>query len=904
MKNQVVHPTHYFSEVINICGNEYTIHSLKKAEQFFQADFSFLPYSVRLVIESQLRAYANGHLSTNQLDDVMESVKSHRESVSIPYYPSRVVIQDYTGVPLLTDLAALREAIKEDGGHPQLVNPVVQTDIVVDHSIQVDSSRSFESLTINMNREYERNKERYQFLKWGEQTFENVRIFPPGSGIIHQINLEFLASLIKINDKEKGKEIIPDSVIGTDSHTTMINALGILGWGVGGIEAESVMLGYPVTLPIPSVVGVELEGELRPGVTTTDLVLTLTELLRNEGVVNQFVEFFGNGVQSLKLPERATIANMAPEFGATCAYFPIDDETFSYLRETGRDEALIEIAKEYYDYQGLVYREEGVVPTYQKKITVKLSEVVPSVAGPKRPQDRVGIHQLKSSFEHHVKETYGVTTERLENSDVDSITHGSLLIAAITSCTNTSNPSVIIAAGLLARNAYNKGLSVPSYVKTSFSPGSKVVSDYLNAAGLTFYLDQLGFQNTGYGCMTCSGSSGPLEESIEERVERDELIAASVLSGNRNFEGRIHPLIKANYLASPPLVIAYALTGRMNVDLESEPIGLTPDGEPVFMKDVWPSHLEVKQIMDEVIGSQLYQKAYKNEALIDKRWSEISQETSLLYPWDAQSTYIRKPTYLEQTSESTHSTINGARVLALLGDSITTDHISPGGKIGNDNPAGIYLASLGVSPRDFDTFGARRGNHEVMKRGTFSNVRLRNELVPGREGGVTTHVPSGDVMSIYEAAMRYEQDQTPLLIIAGKEYGSGSSRDWAAKGTALLGVRAVLAESFERIHRSNLINMGVLPLQFKDNENRSTLGLTGKEVYHFTIPAHLDKQSIISVEAIGENERVTSFDVVVRIDTEDELEFYQSGGILQHVFTSLLTANAHTVGGSHEGKKS
>lgn len=887
--NHVVDDRNKFLEKLTIKDKVFYIHSLPKAENYFKTDFSSLPYSIQLIIESQLRLYNHGQINLPELEQVITSILNNEENTAVSYYPTRVVIQDYTGVPVLVDLATLRDTVEDMGGDARTVNPVVQTDIVIDHSIQVDVSNNEKSLEFNTDIEYNRNLERYKLLRWGEENLENVRIFPSGSGIIHQINLEFLATLVR-KDPHNKNILIPDSVIGTDSHTTMINALGILGWGVGGIEAESVMLGQSLKISVPPVVGVKLIGDLNPGITTTDLVLTITKELRRVGVVNHFVEFFGEGVDSLKLAERATISNMAPEFGATCAYFPIDQETIEYLKQTGREEELVHQVYHYYNVQGLLKQENHPQKKYDKEIEINLQDIVPSLAGPKRPQDRVPVPELKTSFNEYLKESNSLTVKD-SNVDNNSITNGSILIAAITSCTNTSNPTVMVAAGLLARNAYKMGLTIPSYVKTSFSPGSKVVSDYLSKAGLTPYLDYLGFHVVGYGCMTCSGSSGPLNQKLENTVKDKNLTVASVLSGNRNFEGRIHPLIKANYLASPPLVIAYAIAGKVDINLDKEAIGFTDTGIPVYLKDIWPSKEEIDNTIGEFVTPSLYKDRYDEKSLHDYRWKGISQQQQVLYNWDETSTYIKKPNYFSVESNKNALNITAARALAILGDSITTDHISPGGRIGLETPAGKYLSKHGVEYKDFNTFGSRRGNHEVIKRGTFGNVRLKNKMAPGLEGGFTMHQPSQEIMSIYSAAMNYETENTPLLILAGKEYGSGSSRDSAAKGTASLGVRAVIAESFERIHRSNLINMGVLPLTFANNENVESLYLDGSEKFNFVIPTKLNSEIPIEVTAVKTDGTQLVFNVFPQVDTKEEEQSFFDGGILHSVLKKLLLEN-------------
>lgn len=879
-----------FSKIIEFGGMKYKIWSLKDAGKYFSIHISKLPYSTRVLFESQIRASSQGKVSFNKLKRIASSIQA-QESITVSYYPHRIIVQDYTGVPALVDLAALRDAVKELEGDPDFINPVVQTDIIVDHSIQVDESGNNNAFLFNTLREYERNEERYTLLKWAEHEFKNVRVFPPGSGIIHQINLEYLSNPVIVKKDVEIPEIIPDSVIGTDSHTTMVNSLGILGWGVGGLEAEAVMLGYPLNFPIPKVVGVELTGHLMEGVTTTDLVLTLTKKLREVGVVNQFVEFYGEGIKQLTTSERAIISNMAPEFGATCAFFPVDEQTMDYFRETGRDEQIIQLAENYFKTQGLFYQDGAEVPAYHRVIPFNLTTVNPSVSGPSRPQDRISISELKNVFKHELTNTYHINPNdksiEMNIKQKPNLSHGSIAIAAITSCTNTSNPALMIAAGLIARNAFLEGLEVPSYVKCSFSPGSRVVTDYLDSAGLSQYLEKIGFYLTGYGCMTCSGSSGPLELSVEEAIKDNNLIVASILSGNRNFEGRIHPLVKANFLASPPLVVAYALYGRIDINLDEEPIGIGREGKAIYLKDIWPSSDEINRIMKKEIVPELYINRYKSDQIIDGRWSQVKQVEGKLFSWNDDSTYIKRPTYIGKQKDVL-STIQGGRVLAILEDNISTDHISPGGMIGLDTPAGKYLTSYGVSPKKFNTYGSRRGNHEVIVRGTFGNLRLKNKMVSEIEGGFTVHQPSKKVMTIFEAAEKYQLDQIPLIILAGKEYGVGSSRDSAAKGTSLLGVRAVIAESFERIHRSNLINMGVLPLQFQTGEGWRQLSLDGSETYSFTIPDEISNKQSIKITATKDSGNETTFYVMPLLETEEEVENYKNGGILQTVIKKVI----------------
>jgi aconitate hydratase len=820
----------------------------------------------------------------------------------INFMPARVLLQDFTGVPAVVDLAAMREAMRQMGGDPSKINPLLPAELVIDHSVQVDKFGAADAFAFNAELEFHRNIERYSFLRWGQQAFANFKVVPPDTGIVHQVNLEYLARVVFAVEHNGQHVAYPDTLVGTDSHTTMINGLGVVGWGVGGIEAEAAMLGQPLSMLIPDVVGFKLRGKLAPGATATDLVLTVTEMLRKKGVVGKFVEFYGPGISSLSLPDRATIANMAPEYGATIGFFPVDEETLAYLRFSGRAESLVRLVEAYCKEQGLFRTDATLDPVFSDTLELNLADVVPTLAGPKRPQDRVPVKELKSAFRRSltapVKERgYGLSEADLKreaevrsNGTAEKITHGAVVIAAITSCTNTSNPSVMLGAGLLAKKAVDAGLKVKPYVKTSLAPGSKVVTEYLNASGLMPYLEQLNFHLVGYGCTTCIGNSGPLPEAVEKAVREGNLVASAVLSGNRNFEGRVHPTVKANFLASPPLVVAYALAGTTDIDLASEPLGNGKDGRPVFLRDIWPTPQEVETTMRRAITSEMYSKSYAEVFSGDRRWQGLQVPQGDLYVWDAASTYIKHPPYFESlpAQPGALQDIRGARVLVRLGDSITTDHISPAGSIKPDSPAGKYLIERGVKPADFNSYGARRGNHEVMMRGTFANVRLRNELVPGVEGGVTVHLPDKTQMPIYDAAMRYKQDGVPLVVLAGKEYGSGSSRDWAAKGTLLLGVRAVIAESFERIHRSNLVGMGVLPLELLPGETRDSLGLTGFEVLDVEGVATLEPRKKLTVRVHGEGGGTKSFQVVARVDTPVELEYYRHGGILQYVLRSLL----------------
>ncbi len=878
------------------------LYRLSRLEDLGLGRISQLPYSIRVLLEAVLRT-CDGFAVTE--DDVKNLAAWNAESpalTEIPFKPARVVLQDFTGVPAVVDLAAMRSAMKQLGGDPNKINPLIPVDLVIDHSVQVDRFGSPDALQMNVELEFLRNRERYEFLRWGQQAFSNFRVIPPNVGIVHQVNLEYLARVVFSTDTESGAVAYPDTLVGTDSHTTMINGLGILGWGVGGIEAEAVMLGQPLYMLMPSVVGFELKGQLREGATATDLVLTVTEILRKEGVVGKFVEFFGSGVSQMSLADRATIANMAPEYGATMGFFPVDAETLNYMRRTGRSEAQVQLIERYMKEQGLFRTDSAPPPVYSKVLTLDLGDVVPSLAGPKRPQDRVPLTNMKQSFREALKaplnqrgfalddEALSRTGTVKDNGQATTIGHGSVVIAAITSCTNTSNPSVMLAAGLLAKNAVARGLKVPSYVKTSLAPGSRVVSEYFDRAGLTEPLRQLGFHTVGYGCTTCIGNSGPLPEPVAQAIQEGDLVAAAVLSGNRNFEGRVNPLTRANYLASPPLVVAYAIAGTVDIDLENEPLGHDSQGQPVYLREIWPSSAEVKKAIAENVQPEMFRDQYREAVKSNERWNAIEVSGGALYDWSPTSTYIQEPPFLANLTREVPELqpIAGARVLALLGDSVTTDHISPAGAIAKDSPAGRYLIENGVPPAEFNSYGSRRGNDRVMVRGTFANIRIRNQLAPGTEGGWTRHFPDGQQMTIYDAAMKYADEGVPLLVIAGSEYGTGSSRDWAAKGTYLLGVRAVLAVSFERIHRSNLVGMGVLPLEFLPGENAQSLGLTGEETYEILgIDDSLQPRSELTVRATSDGGETKEFRVRARIDTPVELQYYRNGGILQTVVRSL-----------------
>ncbi|MGD0675770.1 MAG: aconitate hydratase AcnA [Polyangiaceae bacterium] len=856
-----------------------------------------LPFSLKILLENLLRTENGVSVRAEDVEALATVDLLAQPTREIAFTPARVLLQDFTGVPAVVDLAAMRDAMKALGGDPKRINPLQPVELVIDHSVQVDAFGSGDAMKINAQLEFQRNKERYQFLKWGQTAFRNFKVVPPDTGIVHQVNLEYLARVVM--KSEDGRTVYPDTLVGTDSHTTMINGLGVLGWGVGGIEAEAAMLGQPVSMLIPQVVGVKLTGALPEGATATDLVLTVTELLRRKGVVGKFVEFFGDGLAQLPLADRATIANMAPEYGATCGIFPVDAETLRYLRFSGRDEGQVKLVEAYCKEQGLFHTPGALEARYSDTLHLDLASIVPSLAGPTRPQDRVKLNESKANFHASLEKMLAKSpkasgidakgTAALESGGVD-LGHGAVVIAAITSCTNTSNPSVLMAAGLLAKKAVEKGLSRKPWVKTSLAPGSKVVTEYLEKAGLAAYLEKLGFQTVGYGCTTCIGNSGPLPEPVSKAIEQGGLVAAAVLSGNRNFEGRVHAEVRANYLASPPLVVAYALRGTMDFDPYAEPLGTGSDGKPVYLKDVWPTRAEVQAAIDRCIDRAMFERVYGRVFEGDDEWKKLAIATGDLYAWDPESTYVKHPPYFDgMTREPAAVTdIASARVLAVLGDSITTDHISPAGSIKKSGPAGVYLAQHAVDFKDFNSYGSRRGNDEVMVRGTFANVRLRNLLAPGTEGGVTRHLPSGDALSIFDAAMRYAKEGVPLVILAGKEYGSGSSRDWAAKGPKLLGVRAVIAESFERIHRSNLVGMGILPLEFGPSDSVNSLGLTGEETFSIANLAASIAARKVSIRAARVDGSVREFVATVRIDTPQEREYYRHGGILQYVLRQLL----------------
>jgi len=895
-------------------GGSVSYFRLHKLEDDGHGDIDRMPFSLKVLLEALLRN-VDGFLVTEEDVSALANWTPKQDARELAYMPARVILQDFTGVPAIVDLAAMRDAMARLGGDPAEINPQIPADLVIDHSVQVDMFGSDYALMYNAEREFERNRERYEFLRWGQEAFENFTVVPPATGIVHQVNLEYLAQVVQTKEIDGETVAMPDTLVGTDSHTTMINGLGVLGWGVGGIEAEAALLGQPITMLTPDVVGFKLTGELQEGVTATDLVLTVTQMLRSHGVVGKFVEFYGPGISKLSLPDRATISNMSPEYGATIGFFPVDDETLNYLRGTGRDEELIDLVERYCKEQSIFRTDDTPDPHFDEALELDMSTVEPSLAGPKRPQDRVALKDTKQSFLRSLKDEYDVevpvertngtgelkaerldlyedyyTPVQLEDGQTE-ITHGSVAIAAITSCTNTSNPSVIVGAGLIARNAVKRGLNVKPWVKTSMAPGSKVVTRYLETSGLLEDLEKLGYHIVGYGCTTCIGNSGPLPEPIANAVDEGDLVVASVLSGNRNFEGRINPHTKANYLASPPLVVAFALAGTMDIDVEHEPLGQDTNGEPVYLFDIWPSQDEIQEEIRSSLKPEFFHEQYGDVYTGNETWNQVAIPEGNRYAWDEASTYIQEPPFFVGMSPETPDleNIHGARVLALLGDSVTTDHISPAGAIPKTGPAGQYLMEQGVEPREFNSFGSRRGNHEVMMRGTFGNIRIRNHLVD-TEGGVTIHFPTDEEMSIYEAAMNYQNEGTPLVVLAGDDYGMGSSRDWAAKGTQLLGVKAVIATSYERIHRSNLIGMGVLPLQFKGGESAQSLGLSGREVFDIEGIESLEPRTGVTVRAHREDgSDETTFTAIARVDTPVELDYYRHGGILHKVIREMLS---------------
>ena len=878
---------------LKVGGKEYTIFNQKKISH---PNLKKLPNSLRVLLENLLRHEDGVHVTKEDIDSLL-SLSKESLSREISFFPARVLMQDFTGVPAVVDLAAMRDAMKSLGGDPTKINPLVPVDLVIDHSVMVDSFATPSSFQENVNMEFSRNHERYVFLKWGQRAFHNFRVVPPGTGICHQVNLEYLGKTIWNAKGQHGEYAFPDTLVGTDSHTTMVNGLAALGWGVGGIEAEAVMLGQPLSMLIPEVIGFRLEGKLKEGTTATDLVLTVTQMLRKKGVVGKFVEFYGPGLEGLSLADRATIANMAPEYGATCGFFPIDEETMKYLRLSGRDKETVDLVEAYAKETGMWRTSDDEHFFFHDTLKLNMGDVVPSLAGPKRPQDRVLLDKAATDFtatlssgfsvaaDHALKEKYSTPVEGSNY----QLGHGDVVIAAITSCTNTSNPSVMMGAGLVAKKAVEKGLKVKPWVKTSLAPGSQVVTDYLETSGLQKYLDHLGFNLVGYGCTTCIGNSGPLPEPISHAVEKGNLVVASVLSGNRNFEGRINPNVKANYLASPMLVVAYALAGSMQLDITKDPIGEDSHGKPVFLDDIWPTNKEIYDIVNKTVETKMFDNRYGNVFEGTEDWKKIQTTSSQTYSWD-ESTYIKNPPYFKgmQRAPGSLSGVKGARILAILGDSITTDHISPAGSIKKDSPAGRFLISKGVQPVDFNSYGSRRGNDDVMVRGTFANIRIKNEMLNGVEGGMTKYVPTGEQMAIFDASVKYQADKTPLVVVAGKEYGTGSSRDWAAKGTTLLGIRAVIAESFERIHRSNLVGMGVLPLQFHAGMDRKTLGLDGTEVLDIIGVETMKPQQDITVKITRANGKTEEIKVKSRVDTAVELEYLKNGGILHYVLRKLM----------------
>lgn len=888
-------------------GKTFNYYSLQALEDAKVAEVSKLPYSVKVLLEAVLRQYDGRVITKEHIENLAKwGTNGVNPEIDVPYKPSRVILQDFTGVPAVVDLASLRKAMADMGGDPQEINPEIPVDLVIDHSVQVDKAGSADSLQFNMDLEFERNQERYKFLSWAQKSFKDYRAVPPATGIVHQVNLEYLAPVVHAKANEDGTfETFPDTLFGTDSHTTMINGIGVLGWGVGGIEAEAGMLGQPSYFPVPEVIGVRLTGQLPSGSVATDLALKVTQVLREKNVVGKFVEFFGPAMKDLPLADRATVSNMAPEYGATCGFFPIDDESLNYLRLTGRSEEQVQIVEQYCKNNGLYYN-ENVEPIFTDVVEINLSEIGTNLSGPKRPQDLIPLEKMQEEFNRTLTAPNGNhglgLTEAEKEKEVPVkladgregvMKTGAIAIAAITSCTNTSNPSVMLGAGLVAKKAVEKGLVPPAYVKTSLAPGSKVVTAYLKNSGLLPYLEQIGFNIVGYGCTTCIGNSGPLLPEIDKAIADNDLAVTSVLSGNRNFEGRIHPLVKANYLASPPLVVAYALAGTVDVDLKNDPIGKDKDGNDVFFDDIWPTADEIKEAINNSVTPEIFEAEYANVFESNAEWNKIKTSSDALYTWDDKSTYIQNPPFFENLSKETKTIapLTGLRALAKLGDSVTTDHISPAGSIAKDSPAGKYLLENGVEVKDFNSYGSRRGNHEVMMRGTFANIRIKNQLAPGTEGGWTTYLPNGEVMSIYDAAMQYKEDGTGLVVIAGKDYGMGSSRDWAAKGTNLLGVKTVIAESFERIHRSNLALMGVLPLQFKQGVSAETLGLTGKETFEVQIDENVKPRQLVAVKATDAEGKVTEFEAIVRFDSEVEIDYYRHGGILQMVLREKL-ANA------------
>ena len=885
-------------------GKSYVYYDLNGLQAQGLGDIAKLPFSIKVLLEAAVRQFDGRAITLEHVKQIAGWAEGRDDNKEIPFIPARIVLQDFTGVPVVVDLAAMRATTKRAGGDPKRINPLVPVDLVIDHSVMVDAFGSSTALETNIQLEFERNEERYRFLRWAQTAFDNFRAVPPSTGIVHQVNLEYLASVAATKTIDGETEVYPDSLVGTDSHTTMINGLGIVGWGVGGIEAEAGMLGQPLYFVAPEVIGFKLTGKLAEGATATDLALTVTQILRKKGVVGKFVEFFGSGLGNISLADRATVANMAPEYGATIGFFPVDGETLNYLRLTGRNEEQIALVEAYYRAQGLFRTEETADPIFTDVLELDLSTVVPSLAGPKRPQDRVELTAMKESFNTIVRNPidkggYGLSEQKLAevvdvphaNGQTSKMKNGAVVIAAITSCTNTSNPSVMIGAGLVAKKAVALGLTKPGYVKSSLTPGSLVVTDYLQNAGLIEPLEALGFHVAGYGCATCIGNSGPLPDEVSKAIADNDMTVAAVLSGNRNFEGRVHAQVKANYLASPPLVVAYALAGTVDIDLSKEPIGTGKDGKPVYLKDIWPTNEEVQQAVQKSLSPAIFIEKYQNVFRQNERWNAIEVPEGELYEWDTKSTYIQEPPFFTNLSPEPGDIIevHGAKTLALLGDSVTTDHISPAGNIKTDSPGGKYLIENGVKKDDFNSYGSRRGNHEVMMRGTFANIRIRNQVAPGTEGGVTTYLPTGEVESIYDASMKYQENGVSLVVLAGKEYGTGSSRDWAAKGTFLLGVKAVIAESFERIHRSNLVGMGVLPLQFEEGQSWKSLGLTGRETFDITgLNNQVQPGQKVDVTATREDGSKLAFQAILRLDSMVDVDYYRNGGILQTVLRQIM----------------
>ncbi|MEB3102247.1 aconitate hydratase AcnA [Ferviditalea candida] len=889
---------------LTVGAKNYHYYRLQGLEEQGLGNVSKLPFSIKVLLEAAVRQFDGRAITEDHVKMLAGWASSDDYSKEVPFIPARIVLQDFTGVPVVVDLAAMRATTKHFGKDPNRINPLVPVDLVIDHSVMVDAFGSKDALEYNMNVEFQRNEERYRFLRWAQTAFDNFRAVPPATGIVHQVNLEYLASVAATKTVSGETFVYPDSLVGTDSHTTMINGLGVAGWGVGGIEAEAGMLGQPLYFLIPEVIGFKLTGTLPDGATATDLALTVTQMLRKKGVVGKFVEFYGTGLSSISLADRATVANMAPEYGATMGFFPVDEETLNYLKGTGRSEEQVALVEAYYREQGLFRTDSTPDPVFTDTIELDLSTVVPSLAGPKRPQDRIELTDMKSSFNSIVrtpidKGGYGLDDQKLEqsvevrspNGETSAMGNGSVVIAAITSCTNTSNPSVMIGAGLLAKKAVEKGLTKPGFVKSSLTPGSLVVTEYLKKAGLLEYLEKVGFYIAGYGCATCIGNSGPLPDEVSKAIADNDLTVSAVLSGNRNFEGRIHAQVKMNYLASPPLVVAYALAGTVNIDMATEPIGYGADNQPVYLKDIWPSAAEVRQALNEAMSPEMFRAKYQNVFTQNEQWNKISIPEGKLYEWDSQSTYIQEPPFFEGLGAEPGDIveIRGAKTLALLGDSVTTDHISPAGNISPNSPAGKYLSERNIKREDFNSYGSRRGNHEVMMRGTFANIRIRNQAAPGTEGGVTTYLPTGEVMSIYDASMNYQEQGTPLVVIAGKEYGTGSSRDWAAKGTYLLGVKAVIAESYERIHRSNLVGMGVLPLQFLPGSDWKQLGITGQETFDILgLDNDIQPGQKVTVKATRTDGSAFEFEAIARLDSMVEIDYYRNGGILQTVLRQIM----------------